>query len=876
MMKPFFEIKYLELTWYNKETLTKVTESLVALDVIYDEKQGCFWAETTTYPKVNGIKKGILAIQILNKKAAKPYLEMPDGSIKYLTKIVDPDTSIAWWIVKNEWDSIYQQWTSIQPNIVGNLNFVLQGKRCQIVINGSDFTLEQLEQYLHTFKNDLWDLILDDNSPAQVNGKEKQVISINEKTIESISHLVFHASKILETPKVELREIQTLKPRKAVKPVNRTFMEIVTKTNQRFLTSRATALSYNTAENRYVLFALERCYKIIKQLVSLAKVKKDRFQKVTEKFQAQYDSLVGYIKVDRNLVISDLERIRECTRIEYWRKELEHKLLNHKFTFPGQSGQCLYLKLEGYTKNQWNNTRDGFFVFEWNGEEWAKRNNKATILRLNDKFLDLVNILEPGMILEFTGEYKLDEKERSFNFIFKTIYSIELWDYPEKLKKAKQTLYNEIAISKKLSQNNWVKYLSKKELEEQEKEKISLQNRINFYTENHKSCTYAFEKIEPKCRQLNELIKKFKTLSIKPSSYFPNSMTFIQNPHYQSVHNNYKALRESINLQDEDLLLSLEEIDKVGIINIPLLYERWVLMQIILTLKSIFRFVPKDDWKNKLINAISTNQKNIKIELFNEKAKRYISLIYEGELPNGKRPDFTLDLTWFKKEDIEYKSKEFKRFILDAKFYDKSTFEKSGGMIAKIDELYKGKNYSEDDKNPVFLIHPCKNIIDKPVTSQQWGKYSFLGEIDFLNDGNLPAHNKGAVFLNPIDNTLYNDELQRLLGMFLQYKLEDSDVLQKEKDITDAVPICVQCGSSDMKEHLKSSQYRDKTGIWRERTSRSVWLQCAECEQWQIYNHCFNDYKRLIKNGTYWSYHSARALEPFNMKCPHCGEWGAW
>ena len=57
-----------------------------------------------------------------------------------------------------------------------------------------------------------------------------------------------------------------------------------------------------------------------------------------------------------------------------------------------------------------------------------------------------------------------------------------------------------------------------------------------------------------------------------------------------------------------------------------------------------------------------------------------------------------------------------------------------------------------------------------------------------------------------------------------------------------------------------------------------MWMKCKECEQMQVYNHCGDKddcNTRLIKNGIYWSYHSARALEPFNMKCPKCSEWGS-
>lgn len=94
-MKQFFEIKYLEINWYDKDTVTKITESLSELDIEYDDYQNIFKSETTIYPKIKDVKKGILAIRFLNKRTNKPYIEMSNGNIKYLTPIFDPDTHIT-------------------------------------------------------------------------------------------------------------------------------------------------------------------------------------------------------------------------------------------------------------------------------------------------------------------------------------------------------------------------------------------------------------------------------------------------------------------------------------------------------------------------------------------------------------------------------------------------------------------------------------------------------------------------------------------------------------------------------------------------------------------------------------------------------------
>lgn len=871
-MDLFFEIKYLELKWYNQEILTKVTESLVPLEVEYDENLNIYQVETTIYPKVEGVKRGVLAVRFLNRSSDKPYIEMSSGEKKYLSPITDPDTGLVWWIVKDRWVKEHNQWSSIAPNIVGTVYFVLQGQRCEILINGSDFSLDQLDKYLSTFKNDLWELILDESSVVQAKAKGGQSEGIGDEAIKCIESLVAHTQKVLNKPKVELREVQSLKPRKEVKPVNRTFMELSTKTNQKFLTSRATEPSYNVPENRYVLFALERCSLIIKQIVILARNKMQRFKHQAEKFQAQHDTLKDYTKVDRDLMVSDLQKIGEKRKVSYWQNYIDTQVAHFKIPLVHKPLTTEFqIKLESRTSSE-----DGFFIQVWHKNKYVKPPSKYYILELAGTFEELVNIFDAGMELVFHCDFSHTKYDKCVKFRFNDIYKITFLR-SDAMDKASMHYEREVQIGIELDKNNWIRSLTANELKEQEKEKVALRNRINYYWHHQNNCTQVYEKVEPKFRLLKTIIHQFKDLGVKTSSYFPNSMTFVQNPNYQAIHNNYKNLRKVMNLKDENLLISLEKIDEIGLINMPLLYERWTLIQIIIVLKNEFRFKPLDNWKYSIIDAIKTNNTNIAVKLINEQGGRSITLWYEKKLPNNKKPDFTLDLTWYEQNDIDKIRPHFNKFVLDAKFYDKGTFIKDGGLMSKINELYDDKNYSEDGQNPVFLIHPCKNVIDKRVTAQDWGKYSFLGEVDISGNGEYHEHNKGAIYLNPIDHTLYNDELQRLLGMFLQYKL-DYDEMGFNSDMTLAVPMCIRCGSNEIETLTKTTDWYDKDNVRRARTTRSVWMQCRDCDQMQVYNHCSNrnHRRRIIKNGLYWSYHSARALEIFNMKCPECGNWGGW
>lgn len=872
-MNPIFEIKYIEIQWYDKNTITRVEESLVSLLPEYNNQTKCFECETTIYPNTQGLR-GQLAIRFLNNLASPPYVKLSSGENKILSPINDVDTGKTWWILKDFWDKDKNFWRHSEINTVGTLRVHIQDQICNISIGSVDFTLDQLDSYLSSFKDDLWELILDDSSAIQID-KTDNTLEINKMVIECINHLVSHAEKILNTPKAELREIQTLKPRKIVKPVKRTFMELVSTTNQRLLTSRATTPSYNVAENRYILFALARCYRIIKQITILSGNKSKRYANTTAKLQAQHDSFKGHIKINRDLVVKDLKAIGKRCQIEYWQKSLLEKL----------KSKGIYLERRSYNHNEIfictkNHTteKNGFFIEIIKNGQCGKDNGKTTILSCKYELPQLTNCLEQYSEYRIIGDINRHEFEKVIYYSISTISLIEIRK-TQGLENARKKFEEEKKVGKQLSANNWIRKLSSKELEEQEKEKVALLNRIKYYSKNQKLLEGVYTKVAPKQKQLLSIIKALQQLGISPSSHFPNSMTFVQNPHYQGVHNSYKILRELTSLTDDEILVNLEKIDSIGLVNMPLLYERWCLLQIIKVLKEPFRFIPQDDWQYKLISAIKNNEIDIAFSLSNTEAKRYITLTYEKTLDNRKRPDFVIDLKWYAEDDLDNDRLRTKRFILDAKFYDASTFKRLGGLMGVADQLYNKKNYQESTKNPVFILHPCRTAFPEQVTPQAWGQYSFLGELSIGEDEINPNHQYGGVFLSPIDRELYADELQRLLGLFLQYKLENSITLTNERsdDRIASQPFCIRCGSTNLRKVEKSLGYY-RHGVWVDRTTLSVWMQCNECEQFISFNHCATDNcaTRLIKNGFYWTYHSARAIEPFNVKCPSCGEWGGW
>ena len=879
-MKANFEVKYLDVKWYDQDTILSIQESFIPLKVEFDDDCQRFVCSSVIYPKADGVKYGQLAFRFLEKNLSEPYFEAVNGKRTPLKKVVEKKSGNEWWIEANFWRPQKRCWESKIYHTVGKVVVVLQDQLCQVNIGSSEFTEEELERYLSDFKSDLWELILDEKSYVTAEVKETQKGGLTEEGIHMIGNLLSHAQKILNNPKSELREIQTIKPRKMVKPVTRTFMELATKSDNRFLTSRATKPSYNVPENRYLLFALERIYKILKQLVRISENKEKRLDATAQKLSERYYSFSDEKLIDEYFVNRDLGKMEKYCDLDELNRSLQNEV---KKLIPVKSSNfewwIFYFKIRKEIEN-------GYFIDfkEQESDPWreTKSKNQTIFLIFDDERYQ--GLFEKN--LEYKIEAKIEYKDGCKNNVWWYRYKIfeigriKIMD-GEVIEKRRKKFQSEKMVAMNLESKGWKKRLTKSEKDEQEKEQDSIARQWGVYENQRKNSKEVHDFLEPKLAKFDAILKNLKELGVKPLSTFPNSMTFVQNPNYQAVHSGYKSLQDLTNLTDEDLLLSLEEIDEIGLINMPILYERWCLLQIIKVLIQKYHYVPRGDWKRKLLGIVKKKRHEEKESLIftNIHVKRKIKLMYEPKFDNGRFPDFVMDVTFRKKDDKIDK----KRFVMDAKFYSEDMLKNKDsknyqGISNVIRELYHTK-YSEDGRNAVFIIHPVKNAIAETerVSPQSWGENSFLGELEMF-DWDKPLrkkhyHKYGAIYASPVAGDL--DEFQRLIGMFLQFGIENNQ-LQRSSDDVESVNFCVACGSHSLtkienKNNDDEDIYDDEVSSSKsDKKPKPIGYQCNDCKHFTTYNHCYNCGTRLIKNGAYWTYHSQKPMQPFNIKCPAC------
>ncbi len=911
-MEAQFEIRYLDIRWFDQKTVMHITESFIPLKVNFDDNDDYFFCETTIYPQIDTMKQSYLGFRYLDDAIKSiPYINNQDLSKIKLKKIIDTNTKKTWWIIADEWQKGHKNYINKLYNTAGAISLVLNKQPCKVLIQFLNNDIDALEAYLKDFKSDLWLLIIDDKSYITSDVKHNKIGGINDKTINAFGNLIHHAQKILDNPKGELREVLALKSFKKVKPVARTFMELTTKSDKRFLTSRTTQQTFNVPENQYILYVLQRCYRILKQLDIVSDKKTHHYKNQLEKLEERLTKLTDYRKINKQLARKDLQKLEDAYNnynLDWLNQNLQSAFSNclRRPVSNSNDQKQWYLKIDNS-----KGTNEYFISIKSHiDKDWFKKGKEINYVCLDfegENKYDDYKLFKTGFEYEIQGymghKKEINNKGNVYSLItLSNLTAIKIigGDTIEKLKEKILDYKKEIAY---LEKNNWIKLLNNKELKEQDREKASIKKQQKYYQTLEQNASKANKSLSPMLPKLKKVTEELKKLKIKPLSTFPNSITFVHNPHYQGVYAGYKIIRDVTHLNDEDLLLSLEEFDKIGLVNMPLLYERWCLLQIIRVLIENYHYVPTQNWKHKLLKIIQTRNHSESIEFQNEFLKRKINLYYEKTLNNNKRPDFILDVRYDKKPkeerpylvfddyvDYEEDNKiQEKRFIIDAKFYTDDVIQSKGGINAIIRNLYIEKNYGEDNRNSVFILQPSNNsnnkVIAEIMSPQEWGTHSYYGEIKMFDWERISVskehkifkehkkrhnfHQYGAICLNPIHKYSFLDDLQRLIGMFLQYGIENNNTDYKahseknKKNDTEAHNFCIACGSDDLRIVPKSDFLEGQNPY-------SIWYECNDCKHFTTYNHCYQCRTRLIKNGDYWTYHSHMPIQPLNIKCPCC------
>ncbi|MCK5537067.1 MAG: hypothetical protein KAI79_09580, partial [Bacteroidales bacterium] len=772
-----FEAKYINVVWSDSETVRSIQEASDCIEIeLYDINM--YKLEAVTYSKVAPNISGQLAFHLLDTDVnVIPYFINSSNERIELISVKNDETGKVWWIENGKWNKKSKYRDSPLCRHAGEAEVVLGDVHCIIQIRSLSFTHDELNLYLQDFTNDLWDLILKEDSYVSAGAKKKEVKLAKQELIELIELFIKYVEKVLKNPKKELRETQIVQDSKKVRPIPRTFMEIATKGMSKHLTGRGYLESYNVAENRYIHAIVNKLYILINNMLVVTNRSIDKLDKDVQFIQKRLVSFSDTWTIDKEKFELKIQKLETLLNNHIQAIQISISNQDHQMNIGTLKPVTLFFKVKKIKDYYQNSIRFWGEIKKSEDNDWYEFSDKSSYIFELDRNI-FENIIIESSIYKISGYIDKEvipysKKDGSFHkLILKYIQTIEPIKIINKLEKSKQE-------QNALEQTNWIRLLNGKEIEEQNNEKIALNKRSTSLVTVKEELYNLVSSLKPATLKLKRIKKQLTQSKIQVNNHFPGSMTFVQNPHYQGAHKTYKQIIKESGL-DENLFNSLLETENIGIVDIPAIYERWCLLQIIKVLIDKYHFIPDNNWKELLIAQVLKHGRNITIEFSNVDLNIHILLTYEKELSNGKRPDYVLDFTStnINKERSTY------RLVLDAKFYE--NINEQGGISSVIDLLYNKKNYAEDGNNGVYILHPSKASTPLTTTPQTWSKNSYYGEdLVFSWDSVPPNHKYGAVLLSPIiHNGEYLDDLQRLMGMTLQY-LSHSKIF------------CIVCGSSN-------------------------------------------------------------------------------
>jgi len=844
-MSSMFEAKYINVAWSDSETVRRIQEASDSIEIeLYDTN--IYKLEAVTYSKVALNVSGQLAFSFIDTDINFiPYIINSSNEKIELISVKNDKTGKVWWIENGKWNRKLKYRDSPLCRHAGEAEVVFGDIHCMIHVRSLSFTHDELNLYLQDFTNDLWDLILKEDSYVSGRAKIKEVKLAKQELIELIELFIKYVEKVLKNPKKELRETQIVQDSKKVRPIPRTFMEIATKGMSKLLTGRGYLESYNVAENRYIHAIVNKLYILMNNMLIVTNRSIGKLDKDVQFIQKRLSTFSDTWIVDKEkfeLKIQKLETLHQ-KYIDSIHTAISNQ--DHQMNIGLVEPITLYVKLENQSEDYYGWMQFWGKLKEKESDSWYEFNDKSSFsFEFNSQIFS--EIFKPYSEYKITAyiEKKVPLRYRNgsgstYKRKFLYIQAIE----PIKTKvinKLNQSYQEKYA----LEQTNWIRSLNSEERKEQEYEKVALNKRTTSLSTVKEELNNLVGSLKPATLKLKRIKKQLIQSKIIINNHFPGSMTFVQNPHYQGAHKIYKQVINTSGL-DESLFNSLLETENIGIVDIPAIYERWCLLQIIKVLIDKYHFIPENNWKELLITQVLKHGKNITIEFNNFDLDVHILLTYEKELSNDKRPDYVLDFT---SKNTNNESFTY-RLVLDAKFYE--NINEQGGISSVIDLLYNKKNYAEDGNNGVYILHPSKASTPLTTTPQTWSKNSYYGEdLVFKWDSVPPNHKYGAVFISPIiHDGEYLDDLQRLIGMTLQY-LSHSKIF------------CIVCGSSNCHMDVRKT----KSGY------EKYFYTCNDCKHFFVNNYCSNCLNRLWKHGSYWTYHATDASQPYNIQCPKCAD----
>lgn len=861
-----FEIRIIRAHWVKKEVLLKVETADEPIH-LQDEGDGNFSADILAYPELGPHRFGQVGVCVSDPSVTPTLIQADENAIK-LSPLRASDGRI-WWVEMGKWKKIPNGTGYYDAPLcrhAGQAHLQVGQSSVSLKISPPGFTEDEFEILLDEFRNGLWQLVLDTNSPVTAIDYNSTA-GVSEAFLDAVRDHLLNVHNALDQPHSELRERQEQQLLTRVRPITKTFQELATRGNPRYITGRGHAPSYNTPENQQLATMTHRLLRAMQALHRAARGAAGDFEKRAEDSKTRLHNLEnskGYIKVDSRRLQQEIDEVIS-----------KQQILNQKITLLylekplGKNVHKLQIYVDSEIEEKYSEI--GFWSNLQAVDE--KKKNLRVKFVFGDHDSDLLsNIFIKGMEYVIHGHFEhIPVPGQTTWFKYKVLGILSM--VPVTLEKQLRYLQKGQSY---LRTTNFSRKANHQEVREQNRDckaESEREKRFNIAKNLWAKTAYA---LEPLIMQSAKMIERMSSLGIshRLNLTLSGSMAYVQNPNYRGSLSAYRRAMEAASL-DTSKLDQLFHLDEVGILDLPMVYERWCLLKIIRTLIEQFRLTPEPAYRDNLFQTLTSDwsgKSTLTIRFQREEIGREVLLEYQPIIRRKGRkdrtPDYTLTVGALGSQQSLFEEDYYSKLVLDAKCkrFVPITSEKVGAKLSdELDELITKRGYDEEKKNRVFVIHPGWDS----TSSEEWREYSHYGGGHFTTDSKTrpdwdkgnPDHSHGAVLLRPGTT----DHLFRLILMHLYLGLDDTSGAYSYREPRFS-QICPACGGAEMVNYQlnqkRLSQRVNHNAVW-----------CKECQQLIVRNHSGTCGTHLWKLGGYWTFHETDPLNPYNIKCPHCGDY---
>lgn len=835
-----FELRYIHPIWLNKETVERIEKNDTPIEVTCSDT-GNLTAHTIAFIRIKENQDAYVGVKLFTTPQEPPYILKSDGSRFDLKEIVSYADNDKWWIPANSWSNTTQEYNSQIFNRMGLVKLVIDNTQIILTNDTVNFTYEELLFILNDFKGELWQLLLDNKSLTSLSVNHNIPFFTENRGFTDIESFLNHLDKLINNPEKKVIEIIEKKQINRARVTKETLKEFLINKCRKYFSSKGFEESFDTSPNRYLHFCLERTIFILTIANRLSSEQYSSILEILKNNESKKNEFLrnGYSKVRKDVLKNQIEMVKHSY------KDLEEKLSEDYFYTDNSESQEIIFS---FTHRGMSKYQTGRYFFKLHNNAPDEIEYGFSHLKSSWWWIDLpyrwYEVLgsnpSPSITFIVKGDVRWRVNTASSGFenpicIVSNISHISI-DYSN-INKLEAKLDSDLYVE----ENSEDKEFREKEIDISDNKLNSIEKDIVF-NEKERS------KINILLTKAKSINREFDKKKIGFQSDFPHSIIFSANTLYKKTYNSFKKYTQELGL-NEKTIKQLQQIEEIGLIKINEIYEFWCLLKIIDVLKKL-RFIPEDNWQQKIVTTILKKGKNSEIALkFNHSepvlSKIELLLSYQETLQNKRRPDFTIELM----SDEAYAKTE--KLILDSKFRGDVYAEE---IYKDVEEMYSGRNYSENNKNRVFVLHTSRaamiheNGESNALSPLQWGMTA-----DYGGD---KAHTKGHIFLH----TSSVENLQRLLGLYIleHCRIEYS---QSEERITNISNIlCIGCGSQDLKIEY------DPTGAGND----AYQIKCKSCGLLMKKTICFRCGIPIFKIGPYWTYHLTKAGQISNVICPSC------